>query len=303
METKVCSKSTCPHNGNPQPLENFHKEKRGKNGLRGECKDCRNAHTRGSSARKQSRKLWNDKNKRERSIYMKVKKYAISPSLAADFRDGKISCEICGRNPAVPDHCHEADTYRGALCKYCNWLEGYIRLLGLSSPTEVEEYCKKLSEYLQHGLILKKALCFENMIERALFIANFGHSGQVDKQGQPYILHPIRVMLSGKTEEEQVVGLLHDVLEDTIVTKENLLTYKYSEEIVRSVVALTHTKWQSNLEYYTQVKENPLALAVKKYDIDDNYSRLEEVVDLATRQRLKDKYERARKVLFGDGNE
>ena len=142
--------------------------------------------------------------------------------------------------------------------------------------------------------------CYEHPIERAIAIASEAHAGQVDKQGRPYILHPLRVMMAGTTDEERVVGILHDVLEDSAYRAVDLLHLGFSPECVEAIVDLTHTKWQSNREYYEQVKENPLALTVKRYDIDDNYNRLEEVVDLATRQRLKDKYDRARKVLFGE---
>ena len=145
--------------------------------------------------------------------------------------------------------------------------------------------------------------CYKNPIERAIAIASEAHAGQVDKQGCPYILHLLRVMAAGTTDEERIVGVLHDVLEDTDYTDEDLFHLGFTLEIVRAVVALTHTRWQSNDEYYAQVKSNPLALAVKRHDVDDNYNRLGEVRDLAVRQRLKDKYEYARKVLFGEWNE
>ena len=144
---------------------------------------------------------------------------------------------------------------------------------------------------------------YEHPIERAIAIASEAHAGQVDKQGRPYILHVLRVMVAGTTDEERIVGVLHDIIEDTEYRAVDLLHLGFSPECVEAIVDLTHTKWQSNDEYYTQIKANPLALAVKRHDVDDNYSRLEEVVDLATRQRLKDKYDRARKVLFGEGNE
>ena len=144
---------------------------------------------------------------------------------------------------------------------------------------------------------------YGHSLERAIAVAVDAHANQVDKQGRPYILHVLRVMMAGTTDEERIVGVLHDLLEDTEYKAVDLLHLGFSPECVEAIVDLTHTKWQSNHEYYAQVKENPLALAVKRYDIDDNYNRLGEVVDLATRQRLKDKYDRARKVLFGEGNE
>ena len=145
--------------------------------------------------------------------------------------------------------------------------------------------------------------CNEHPIERAIALANGAHANQVDKQGKPYILHCLRVMLAGQGETEQIVGCLHDVLEDTSYTSQDLLHLGFSEEIVAAVVAITHTKWQGNTAYYDQVKANALALAVKRHDIDDNCNRLDSITDVAVRHRLTQKYAYARKVLFGEGDE
>lgn len=58
------------------------------------------------------------------------------------------------------------------------------------------------------------------MLEKAIIIAATAHQGQVDKAGEPYILHTIRVMLLGKTEDEKICGILYDVVEDTDITLE-----------------------------------------------------------------------------------
>lgn len=60
------------------------------------------------------------------------------------------------------------------------------------------------------------------MLEKAIIIATTAHLGQVDKAGDPYVLHPIRVMLLGKTGNEKICGILHDVVEDTDITLRTL---------------------------------------------------------------------------------
>lgn len=143
-------------------------------------------------------------------------------------------------------------------------------------------------------------MTYENLVERAIALAVDAHSGQVDKQGQPYILHVLRVGLAGTTEEEKVVGVLHDIIEDTDWTVEDLLRVGFSSRVVNAVLALTHAQWLTHIEYYKHVKTNSLALRVKKNDIDDNYGRLSTISDVATRERLRKKYDFAREFLFGE---
>ena len=141
---------------------------------------------------------------------------------------------------------------------------------------------------------------YDHPIERAIAIAIEAHAHQVDKQNRPYILHVLRVMMKGATDEERIVGVLHDLFEDTNYTYEDLLHLGFASEIVDAITALTHAKWQSNNEYYTQVKENPLALQVKLYDMEDNMSRLDSIQDEATKKRLTEKYQRGWEVLTQD---
>ena len=141
---------------------------------------------------------------------------------------------------------------------------------------------------------------YNHPLERAMALAVDAHSGQVDKQDQPYILHCLRVMFAGETEEERIVGVLHDLLEDTKYEARDLVHLKFTEPVVEALVAITHVKGQTNLNYYRQVKQNALALRVKRHDIDDNVSRLDTLADIMTQQRLAAKYQRAREVLFGE---
>lgn len=82
-------------------------------------------------------------------------------------------------------------------------------------------------------------------IERAVAIAAEAHAGQVDKAGAPYILHPLRVMLSMETVEEQVVAVLHDVVEDTHWNLDALRAEGFSESVLRAVDSLTRRDGES----------------------------------------------------------
>lgn len=137
-----------------------------------------------------------------------------------------------------------------------------------------------------------------NQLERAIYLAVIAHTGQLDKVGQPYILHPLRVMLSVSTESERVVAILHDVVEDTPWTCEDLLASGFSKYQVEAVRAITKVKGQKYEDYIRQVKVNPLALSVKMADISDNMSP-RRLYNLAPEKAeyLKDKYTKALELI------
>ncbi|MDE5778852.1 MAG: GTP pyrophosphokinase [Lachnospiraceae bacterium] len=111
------------------------------------------------------------------------------------------------------------------------------------------------------------------MLEKAIEIAVKAHKGQIDKAGKLYILHPMRVMLRGQDEDEQIVGILHDVIEDTPVTIEYLRDEGFSEEILTALSCITKVKGESYGHFIDRVLKNPLASQVKLYDIEDNMDR------------------------------
>ena len=109
----------------------------------------------------------------------------------------------------------------------------------------------------------------------ALRLAVGAHAGQLDKAGQPYILHPLRVSMriariTGYDEPAAVVALLHDVLEDTDTDVWDLISEGYSDEIIQAVEAITHREGESYTDYLKRVKQNDIALIVKLADISDN---------------------------------
>jgi len=106
-------------------------------------------------------------------------------------------------------------------------------------------------------------------LEHAIILATQAHEGQVDKAGQPYILHPLRVMLAQKDDKHRIVGVLHDVVEDTYITMW-AIDHEFGEPIARAVDALTRRDGESYDAYLSRVALNPIAAAVKIADIRDN---------------------------------
>src|SRR5215217_9307971 len=107
-------------------------------------------------------------------------------------------------------------------------------------------------------------------IEDAIKLALEKHHGQTDKAGEPYILHPLRVMAQMQTEVEQIVAVLHDVVEDSDVTLDDLRRMGYSEEIVTAIDHLSRRDGESYDNFIQRIKPNPLALRVKLGDLRDN---------------------------------
>lgn len=105
--------------------------------------------------------------------------------------------------------------------------------------------------------------------ELALQIAQKAHAGQVDKAGKDYILHPITVASYMDTDTEKTIAYLHDVLEDTDVTVDALRKI-FPNEIVDTLITLTHRKDESYFEYIQRVSKSKLAKKVKVADLLHN---------------------------------
>ena len=134
-------------------------------------------------------------------------------------------------------------------------------------------------------------------LEKAIKIAVEAHTGQVDKGGNPYILHPLRVMLSLNSEEERIVGVLHDVVEDCEGwTWERLREQGCSDEIIEALKSVSKTpeeekqfkkmddpneKLDHYLEFIKRAKFNKIGRNVKAADIKDNLdiSRIDDITE------------------------
>jgi len=113
----------------------------------------------------------------------------------------------------------------------------------------------------------------QQLLEKAISIALSVHKGKTDKGGNPYILHPLRVMLDMTTIEEKIVAVLHDVVEDSHTTIQNLREENYSEEILDALTLLTKNQNQTYNEYILEIKKNTLATKVKLADLRDNMDK------------------------------
>ena len=107
-------------------------------------------------------------------------------------------------------------------------------------------------------------------LEDAILLAAQANRGQKDKNGQPYILHPLRVMLRLESERERIVGVLHDVVEDTPTTLDDLRTLGYLEDLVTAIDHITRRKDETYEQFTERAASNPIARRVKLADLEDN---------------------------------
>lgn len=107
-------------------------------------------------------------------------------------------------------------------------------------------------------------------LEKAIEIAARAHAGVPDKQGKHYVLHPLRVMMDVEGETAQIVAALHDVVEDTDTTFDDLKAEGFSEEVLEALNLVTHKSGVSYADYVIACKDNATARQVKLADLRDN---------------------------------
>ena len=140
------------------------------------------------------------------------------------------------------------------------------------------------------------------LVYKAMHIAYNAHHGQLDKSGAPYIFHPIHLAEQMDDEISCCAALLHDVVEDTDVTLEDLRS-DFPEEVVEAVRLLTHEKGVPDVEYLTAIKANPIALKVKLADNAHNADQsrcCNGTVSEEKKAHWRDKYARAREILLSE---
>ena len=136
-------------------------------------------------------------------------------------------------------------------------------------------------------------------LEQAISLAAKQHEGQVDKANAPYILHPLRVMLNVPTIQHKIVAVLHDILEDTETTIEDLYQFGFQEHLIDAIVALTKKQGETRLEAAQRARQNPIARVVKLADINDNMD-LSRISSPTSKdfERLNE-YKQVRDILLG----
>ena len=135
-------------------------------------------------------------------------------------------------------------------------------------------------------------------VETAKSWAERLHQGQTDKAGQPYIGHPARVAGRLETKEAQVVGWLHDTVEDTGLTLEEVAA-QFGPETAAALDAVTRRAWEDWDDYLLRVKANPVARLVKISDLIDN-SNLGRIPHITMKDvKRQEKYNKALQFLMG----
>jgi (p)ppGpp synthase/HD superfamily hydrolase len=107
-------------------------------------------------------------------------------------------------------------------------------------------------------------------LDKAIRIAAQLHEGQLDRYGAPYISHPLRVMARVTTDDEKMAAVLHDVIEDSEWTLDDLRKEGFSAVVLKAVDDLTRRAGEDYLNYIERLKPNPIARKVKLADLEDN---------------------------------
>lgn len=137
-------------------------------------------------------------------------------------------------------------------------------------------------------------------LQRAIEIAVTAHRGQTRKDGSPYVLHPLRLMFSVDSVPKKIVAVLHDVVEDTSVSIDDLKREGFSEEVLRALQLVTHQESQSYEDYIDAIQANPIARCVKLADLADN-GNIFEIPDLSKNDLVRlEKYHKAFRKLSGE---
>lgn len=134
---------------------------------------------------------------------------------------------------------------------------------------------------------MKKSL--EEQLEEAIKLVSIEHYSQRDKENKPYIFHLLYVMNNIDDLKAKIVAILHDILEDTDITRNDLLNYGFSKDIVIAVEVLTKPKNQKYMEYIENIKCNNIARKVKIIDLKHNMdlTRLSEISDKDLKRTMK----------------
>lgn len=146
-------------------------------------------------------------------------------------------------------------------------------------------------------------MIYTEMTIKAMKLAYEAHQGQVDKSGVPYIFHPCHLAEQMDDEISCCCALLHDVIEDTNITMEDLKKL-FPSEVTEVVSLLTHRESDDYFDYVRKIKENPVAKKVKLADLAHNSDTSRNILiqnndTKATEKRLE-KYEKAKKILLED---
>ena len=140
-------------------------------------------------------------------------------------------------------------------------------------------------------------MLYTRLTKKALIISFNAHKNQVDKSGVPYVYHPFHLAEQMDDEYSTCVALLHDVVEDSNISIDDLKSEGFPIEVINAIEMMTHDDNVSYLDYVKTIKTNPIASKVKLADLKHNsdLSRLD-VVDNKVLERVE-KYKKAISIL------
>ena len=135
------------------------------------------------------------------------------------------------------------------------------------------------------------------MTKIALKLCFEAHKDQIDKSGMPYVFHPFHLAEQMADENTTIVALLHDVIEDTEYTLDDLRKFGFAEDVLSAISLMTHADDVPYMEYVVKIKTNPIAKAVKLADLKHNsdMSRLDRITQ--TDEERAKKYKQAIELL------
>ena len=139
-------------------------------------------------------------------------------------------------------------------------------------------------------------MIYTSLTKKAMKIAFEAHKNQVDKSGVPYIYHPIHLAEQMTDELTTIVALLHDVVEDSDITFDLLISEGFPNEAIEALVLLTHTEDIPYLEYVQAIKTNKVATIVKLADLKHNSDLTRLDNNIKAKERVK-KYSKAIGIL------
>lgn len=141
-------------------------------------------------------------------------------------------------------------------------------------------------------------MIYTELTIKAMNLAYHAHHGQFDKGGVPYIFHPIHLAEEMDDEISTCVALLHDTVEDTAVTLEDL-SKEFPAEVVNSIRLLTHGEGVDYFDYVRAIKQDPIAVKVKLADLRHNGDP-KRICNQGNQERRRVKYAAARTILGAD---
>lgn len=157
---------------------------------------------------------------------------------------------------------------------------------------------QKFLERKQGAKDMTNLYFYDTLCHKAKKIALKYHKGQLDKAGKDYMEHLIKVSSTFMTQDEHIVALLHDILEDTSCTVDNLHQYGIPARLIEAVVAMTRREGEAYFDYIQRLMQDPIAVKVKIADLRHNLDASRFPVPSSYPPSLKKRYEKALGMLL-----